>query len=201
MVGWINLAVLAACSLGGLGLYWRSVRPARLSRRIGPPRAYRRCTIYRVASAGLVTVTFANYVLWRLYPVGPGWARHFPWPWWLSGLVAGLLGLAGGWLMIRGIVDAGAETMQPEAGGQLHGGIYRRLRHPQAVGGLSMWFVAAIALDSPFLLGWSLAFVPAWAAICLAEEADLRLRFPGRYDRYARQVPMWIPHLRRSGGD
>lgn len=201
MIGWINLAVLAACSLGGLVLYWRSVRPARLSLRIGPRRAYRRCTIYRVASAGLVTVTFANYVVWRFYPVGPGWAMHFPWPWWLSGLVAALLGLAGGWLMVRGILDAGAETMQPQVGRRLHGGIYRRVRHPQAVGGLSMWFVAAIALDSPFLLGWSLAFVPAWAGICLAEEADLRLRFGREYQRYAREVPMWIPRFGPGRGD
>ena len=80
-------------------------------------------------------------------------------------------------------------------------GAYARVRHPQ--------YVAFIAIMFGFLLQWptilTLAMFPVlvWMYVHLAhtEEAEARRGWGKDYDRYAAQVPPWIPHLRRHTGD
>jgi protein-S-isoprenylcysteine O-methyltransferase Ste14 len=60
--------------------------------------------------------------------------RTFPWSWRVSALIAVLIAIPALYLMLRGVKDAGEETMRPKREHVMYGGIYTRIRHPQAVG-------------------------------------------------------------------
>jgi protein-S-isoprenylcysteine O-methyltransferase Ste14 len=133
MIAWINLAVLALSALLFLVFYLRSVRPAALEKEIGEA-AYRRCARYRLISAVWVFVASGSYVVYALYPLPLGLPRSFPWPWWVSVLIAAAIAIPGGALFFLGLKDAGEETMVPRKEHALYGGIYDSVRHPQAMG-------------------------------------------------------------------
>ena len=59
----------------------------------------------------------------------------------------------------------------------MYGGIYQKIRHPQAVGEFPLWWVIAFLVHSPFLVLFSFLYVPVWYSLCLAEERDLVLRY------------------------
>jgi len=54
--------------------------------------------------------------------------------------------------------DAGSETISPKKEHTLYKGIYNRMRHPQAVGETSYWWVFSFFLNSPFLV--LISFIP-----------------------------------------
>jgi protein-S-isoprenylcysteine O-methyltransferase Ste14 len=75
----------------------------------------------------------------------------------------------------------------------MYGGIYAKLRHPQAAGEVFIWLVMALMLNSPFLAVYSLLFVPIFLVMCLAEEKDLLLRFGTPYAEYIRTTGAYFP--------
>ncbi|HEY8504207.1 MAG TPA: methyltransferase [Gemmataceae bacterium] len=90
------------------------------------------------------------------------------------------------------------EVSRREGGGELiTAGIYAKVRHPRYVeGGLVL---AAAALFSNYLAAYVLLalYVPLIYLVVLLEERELRRRFGGRYDEYARRVPRFIPKMGR----
>jgi protein-S-isoprenylcysteine O-methyltransferase Ste14 len=120
----------------------------------------------------------------------------FPWPWWESGLIAAIIALPSGYLWIRGMIDAGEETMYPKKEHTMYGGIYNHIRHPQAAGECPFWFVLAFVLHSPFLVLYSLVWIPIFLRMCQAEEEDLLLRFGQEYREYQQRTGMLFPRLR-----
>jgi len=97
------------------------------------------------------------------------------------------------YLMLRGIKDAGEETMRPKQEHEMYGGIYERIRHPQAVGEFPLWWVIAFLVHSPFLVLFSFLYVPVWYYLCVAEEKDLLIRYGIAYEEYCRRVGFWLP--------
>ena len=75
----------------------------------------------------------------------------------------------------------------------MYGGIYQRIRHPQAVAELVLWWVIAFLLHSPFLVLITFLYIPVWYFFCLAEEKDLRIRYGSPYEEYCKKVGFWIP--------
>ena len=106
------------------------------------------------------------------------------------------IGVPSGYLMYRGLKDAGEESLAPKKEHGLYGGIYERMRHPQAVGELPFWWVFAFALHSPFLVVFSFVWVPIFYATCLVEERDLVLRYGEPYEAYRRSTGFVVPKLR-----
>ena len=192
MIAWINLVVLVASALLVLVFYVKSVRPAALERKIGPD-AYARCTRYRTLSGVFMIVALAGYVLYVFHPLQVGLPATFPWHWWVSALIAGVIALPSGWLFYRGVKDAGEETMRPKKEHTLYGGIYEKIRHPQAVGELPFFWVFAFLLHSPFLALFSFLWVPIFLAMSLAEEKDLALRYGESYEAYRRRTGFLFP--------
>lgn len=190
-IAWINVAILAVSAMLFLVFYVKSVRPAALGKEIGEA-AYRRCARYRLLSSVPLFVATANYVIYVFYPLPIGLPRTFPWPWWISVLIA----VPSGYLWYRGIKDAGEETMRPKKTHTLYGGIYDTIRHPQAAGELMTWWVIAFLLHSPFLALVSFVWVPLFFAACLVEERDLVLRYGEAYDAYRRSTGFVLPKLR-----
>jgi protein-S-isoprenylcysteine O-methyltransferase Ste14 len=108
-------------------------------------------------------------------------------------LIAALVGAQSLALMGWGLKDAGEEAVQPKKEHAMYRGIYEKIRHPQALGEVFLWWVIAFLLNSPFLALFSFIFVPIFLIMCIAEENDLLLRFGDAYAEYARRTGAFVP--------
>ena len=164
MIAWLNFLVLLLATPLTAAFYIMSAGPAALERRIGH-KAYARCTRYRAVSAVFMTLAGVNYLVYAFYPYQLPLPRVFPWPSWVSALIAVAIGLPSGYLWVRGMMDAGEETMTVKKEHQMYGGIYRKIRHPQAAGEVWYWWVFALLCNSPFLVIYSLVWLPLFHII------------------------------------
>ncbi len=192
MIAWINFVVLLFASLLFLFFYVRSVSPAGREKIIGP-RAYRLCFYDRLISGGLEFIITGNFVLYRFFPLPSPLSVRFPWPWWVSLVIAALIGVPAALLMVIGVRDAGEEAIRPKKEHTLYGGSYAYLRHPQAVGEVFLFPVMAILLHSPFLTLFSLIYFPIFVVMCYAEEQDLLLRYGDAYAEYCKHTGAFWP--------
>ncbi len=195
MIAWINFAVLVFASLFFLYFYVLSVSPAARERLIGPA-AYQACARDRLIAGGFEFITVFNYVAYFFFPLNTPLPQTFPWPWWVSALLAVALGVPTVYLMVLGMRHAGEETMRPKKEHRLYSGIYEKIRHPQAAGEVWGWLVIALFLHSPFLAIYSLVYFPIFLIMSWAEEHDLILRYGESYARYHRRTGAFFPHFR-----
>jgi methanethiol S-methyltransferase len=192
MIATINIILLLLSTTGVLYFYVQSVGPAALEQKIGPI-AYRRCAIYRWIAGGLMGVTAINYVVYAFYPLLIGLPETFPWPYWVSALIAVLIAIPSGYLMLSGVKDAGEETMLPKKEHTLYRGIYEKIRHPQALGEMPLFWVFAFFCHSPFLVIYSLIWIPIFYYMCVAEERDLVLRYGQSFIEYQQRTGIFLP--------
>jgi protein-S-isoprenylcysteine O-methyltransferase Ste14 len=195
MIAWINFVVLIFSTLFFLYYYFLSVGPAALERAIGPG-AYRRCGVYRVVAIFFECITVASYIVYRYFPLSTPLPDAFPWPWWVSGLIAAVIGIPTVYLMVVGMKDAGEEMAVPKKEHTMYGGIYTRIRHPQAAGEVFAWLWIAFLLNSPFLVAFSFVYFPIFLIMCWAEEHDLLLRYGEAYAEYWRRTGAFWPRKR-----
>ena len=99
-------------------------------------------------------------------------------------------------LMLVGVRDAGEEAIRPKKDHTMYGGIYVKIRHPQAVGEVFLFAVIGLLLHSPFLTIFSLVYFPILAMMCYTEEADLSLRYGDAYAEYYRNPGAFWPKRR-----
>lgn len=193
MIGWINFAAIFVS--GGLMTYFyvRSVSPARLEQKIGEA-AYKRCATYRTLSGIFMLTLTISYIVYHFYPlpIDP-FPVTFGWPYWVSVLIVVVISGPPLYLMYRGVRDAGEETMKPDKAHTMYKGIYEKIRHPQAIGEAPMWIVIAFLVNSPFLVVFSIIWLPVWAYWCWAEEQDLVLRYGEPYEAYRQRTGMFFP--------
>ena len=194
MIAWINIGVFFVSALLFLIFYNLSVSPAALEKRMGPG-AYPRCARYRVVAMIFEMITLVNYVIYIFYPLPIPLPKTFSWPYWVSALIAIAIAIPSVWLMVRGMLDAGVETAVPRKEHTLYGGLYEKVRHPQAAGEVFLWWVLAFLLNSPFLALLSFVWLPIFYWICVAEEKDLVLRYGEPYVVYRERTGMFWPKL------
>jgi protein-S-isoprenylcysteine O-methyltransferase Ste14 len=192
---WLNLFALLVTLLLTHVLYSESVQPARLARKIGD-RAYRRAAVYRLLASVAMLLHVVAMVVYYFYPLPIGLPRSFGWGWLVSIVMAAVIALPSAYLMLRGARDAGKETMTPDPNHKMYGGIYEKVRHPQAIGEYPLWIVIALLLNSPFLVLFSLLWLPVFVSWCYIEERDLVLRYGEPYREYQRRVGMFFPKRR-----
>ena len=192
MIAWINFAVMLVLTVLFLLFYVRSARPAGREM-ISGPGAYQLCFYERMVSAIFEFTIVANYILYFYYPLQTPLPVKFPWSWWISLLVALLIGIPATTLMIIGVRDAGEEAMRPRKEHSMYGGIYTRIRHPQATGEVFLFLVIALLLNSPFLAVFSLIYFPLFIVLCYVEEQDLLLRYGEAYAEYCRKTGSFWP--------
>jgi protein-S-isoprenylcysteine O-methyltransferase Ste14 len=192
MIAWINFAVLLVASLLLLLFYTRSASPAGREKIIGP-RAYRLCFYDRLIAAGFEVIIAANYILYYFFPLDTPLPERFPWSWWISLVIAVIIAIPATTLMMTGVRDAGEEALRPKKEHTMYGGIYTRLRHPQATGEVFLFWVIALLLNSPFLAVFSLIYFPIFIVLCYAEEQDLLLRYGVEYAEYAKKTGAFWP--------
>jgi protein-S-isoprenylcysteine O-methyltransferase Ste14 len=192
MIAWLNFAVLIFASLLFLYFYVRSVSPATLEKVLGPD-AYARCGRDRIIASGFELVILANYVIYYFYPLPTPLLEKFPWAWWVSALIAVVIAIPSGTLMGIGLKDAGEEALFPKKEHTLYSGIYTKIRHPQAVGEVCLWWVFAFLLNSPFLALFSFIYIPIFILMCFAEEQDLLWRYGEAYGGYCQHTGAFWP--------
>jgi protein-S-isoprenylcysteine O-methyltransferase Ste14 len=192
MIAYINFSVLLISSILFAVYYIKSVSPAALSKTMGEI-AFQRCATYRVISSVFMTIAGINYILYFWYPLPIPLPRTFPWPWWVSAVIAVIIAIPSGWLMFRGVIDAGEETMRPKPEHELYGGIYKKIRHPQALGEFPFWWVLAFLAHSPLLVLFTFLYIPVWYIFYIYEEKDLLLRYGKAYEEYREKTGVWFP--------
>ena len=197
MIVYINFIVMLVSALLFSYFYVKSVGPAVLEKKIGKI-AYPRCARCRLRASIFEIITCINYVVYFFYPLPVTFPRTFPWDWWISALIATLIVIPGGYLFGKGIKDAGKETIMPKKEHVLYGGIYKKIRHPQAAGELTLWWVIAFFLNSPFLALISLIWIPIFYLFCWAEEKDLIIRYGEEYLEYKKNTGFIIPKRVKS---
>jgi protein-S-isoprenylcysteine O-methyltransferase Ste14 len=198
MLAWINFAILLAATVLFLLFYVRSARPAGREM-VSGPGAYQRCFYERIIAAVFEFTLVANYILYYYYPLPTPLPLKFPWPWWLSVVIAVLIGVPAITLMTIGVLAAGGEAMHPKKSHTMYGGIYTKIRHPQATGEVFLFPVMALLLQSPFLLLFSLVYFPIFLVLCYAEEQDLLLRYGDAYSEYCRRTGAFWPKKHSIG--
>jgi len=194
VIAWINFAVLVAATVLTPVFYIKSVGPAALEQKIGPA-AYEKCGRYRLVAMITMTLAMGNYVVYYFYPLPIPLPLTFPWPWWVSAAISVLIAIPSGYLLARGMKDAGEETLMPKQEHTLYGGIYEKIRHPQAWEAL-LWFTVAFLLHSPFLVLYSFLWLPIEYMMVMAEEPDLVIRFGQEYEEYRRRTGAFLPRKR-----
>ncbi len=192
MFAWINFSILLFASILFLYYYVRSASPAGREKIIGP-RAYQLCFYNRLAAGALEFVITANYILYYFFPLRTPLPDKFPWAWWISLVVALVIGIPATALMLIGLRDAGEEAMRPKKEHTMYGGIYAKIRHPQAVGEVFLFPVMGLLLHSPFLTLFSLIYFPIIIVLCYAEEQDLLLRYGDAYAEYCKRTGAFWP--------
>ncbi len=197
MFAWINFAVMVIASLLFTVFYVRSAAPAGREKIIGPS-SYKICFHERLVAGGLEGLVTANYILYFFFPIINPLPQKFPWAWWISIIIALVIGIPATILMLVGVKDAGEEAMIPKKEHVMYGGIYKKIRHPQATGEVFLFAVIGFLLHSPFLVVFSLIYFPLFLLLCYAEEQDLLLRYGDAYAEYCKQTGTFWP--KRSKG-
>ena len=192
LIPWLNFGVLLIATLLTFYFYMQSARPAQLEKKIGEV-AYEKCGRYRIIASVFEMIAIGNYVIYNYYPLPISIPRTFPWSYWTSFLIAAIIAIPSGYVMIRGVLDAGEESLIPKKKHRLYGGIYKKIRHPQTMGELPLWWALAFFLNSPFLALYSIVWIPIFLAMVFAEEKDLLIRYGDEYAEYQRRTGFIIP--------
>jgi protein-S-isoprenylcysteine O-methyltransferase Ste14 len=159
--------------------------------------AWEECAKLRSISFVFAGIMIVNTVLWILFPIPElSWAIN-PEP--LFGIIVGtIIGVPCIIILMIAMRDAGKEMHAPQKGIQLHGGIYRKIRHPGAVGEMPLYVVIALYVNSLFLTIWMTIFILVFTPIHIYyEEKDLLKRFGEEYAEYRRTTPAVFPGLKR----
>ncbi len=192
MLAIINFVILLESTFLTLVFYNKSAGPVALEQKTGPS-AWKKCTTYRFISGLFMGIAAVNYVIYYFYPLNIPLPETFPWNWYVSAIIAVIIAIPSGYILIKGMKDAGEETMITKKEHIMYGGIYKKIRHPQAVGELPFWWVMAFLLHSPFLCLYSILWIPVFILMCIAEEKDLLLRYGRPYEEYRSRTGMIWP--------
>lgn len=192
MIAWINFFCLLSATLLFTYFYSRSVCPAGRSM-VSGDIAYQKCFHERLISFFFEGLIILNFVLFHFYPIGNPFSSIYPWPWWISVILALMIGVPASALMTIGLRDAGEEAMHPKKHHVLYSGIYTKIRHPQAAGEVFLFLVIALLLHSPFLSIYSILFFPIFILISFAEEEDLLIRYGDVYAEYCKKTGAFWP--------
>ena len=138
-------------------------------------------------------IMIINMILWIWFPVpNLAWAFH-PNPV-VGEVIAFAIAVPSSAILMKGVKDAGKETMQPSKTTKIFGGIYQHIGHPQTLGEMPLFIAVALFINSLFLVLWATLFVILGTPILVYyEEKDLVKRFGNAYLEYRRRTGALIP--------
>jgi protein-S-isoprenylcysteine O-methyltransferase Ste14 len=161
-------------------------------------QAWEECAQLRTISFVFAGIMILNTIFWFWFPVPElSWVLN-PDP--MFGIVIGLIiAIPCFIIMMIAMRDAGKEMGAPQKGISMHGGIYKKIRHPGALGEMPLYIVVPLFVNSLFLTIWMTLFVLLFTPLHIHyEEKDLLKRFGEEYAEYRRTTPAIIPGLKRK---
>jgi len=197
MLNWINLIILIISTALMAFFYTKSVGPAVLEQKIGL-KAYARCAYYRITASIFELIVILNYVFYFFLPIPILIPRFFIWDYWISMVFSFVILIPSLYIMLIGLKDAGREALFPDKEHTLYKGIYEKIRHPQALGEVFIWWSVALILNSPFLFLYSIVWFPLFYWFCKAEEKDLIVRYGEPYNDYRERTGLFFPRRKKT---
>lgn len=174
--------------------YILSVRPAQLEKKIGEV-SYHRCAFLRkISFVGLAICTISK-ILYFFFPLEIGIKLRIidgVAGWIISISISIILGVFATIIIKKASKDA-PDTIAPNKENKMFGGIYEKIRHPQAIADVTYWFVLAFILNSTFLLIVAVMWIPINFMLVLFEEKDLKIRYGSLYLDYMKRTGRFIP--------
>ena len=191
-VAWLNLLSLHVSAFFLVYLGILSVMPVTRAERRGE-RAWKECKWLRSVAGLCEFVLIMNMILWIWFPV-----PNLAWPFHPNPVVGKVIALAiavpSSAILMKGMKDAGKETMQPSKTTKMFGGIYQHIRHPQTLGEMPLFIAVALFVNSLFLVLWATLFVVVGTPVLIHyEEKDLVKRFGDAYLEYRRRTDALVP--------
>jgi protein-S-isoprenylcysteine O-methyltransferase Ste14 len=179
-------------------LYLLSVQPMKRSEQYGE-KAWEDCKKLRSFGGFFELIATINMILWIWFPlpiVGDWKIGENIW----IGIIIGICILVPcGIIMIKGILDAGSETLAPSKSTEMYGGIYNYIRHPQTLGEFPMFVAFGFIFNSWFLVIISAVGIITYIPIMIHyEEKDLLKRFGEKYRKYQERTGALFPKLRKK---
>lgn len=178
--------------------YTLSIQPMKRSEKYGD-KAWVDCKRFRSIGGLAEFISIGTLILWIWFPlpVVNDWIISSNI--WIGIIIGLCILILGTYLMIRGIKDAGSETLSPSKETKMYGGIYNYIRHPQTLGEFPMFPAFGFIFNSWFLVIISSIFIIIYTPIMIYyEEKDLEMRFGEKYREYKRRTGVLFPKLRKK---
>lgn len=197
MIEWINFSfLLVSLSLFSY-FYTLSVQPIKREKRKGE-RAWKECMKLRIIASVFEFIIVLTLIFWIWFPlplinwkVHPNYVFGF-----IIGVVISIPCLA---ILLKGVRDAGSETLQPSKDTEIYGGIYNYVRHPQSLGEFPLFLAIAFMVNSWFLVLLMVIYTIIYVPIMIYyEEQDLIRRFGEKYQEYQKRTGAFFPKIRKK---
>ena len=197
MTAIVNFMVLILSAVLFTVFYNYSVQPARLETKMGQA-AWGHCGRVRKLSFVFYGIIMVCYVLYGFSPLNHTFSgfplpRFFGWGWIPSVAVGLVISIFSIILLLKATSAAKKESYTPRKENEMYGGIYKKIRHPQAIGDSTFYVAIGFFVNSPLLVLVSLLWLPIYYYISLVEERDLLVRYGEPYKKYMEQTGMFIP--------
>ncbi len=178
--------------------YILSVRPAQLEAKIGE-KAYSKCTTLRRISFVGMGLSMLLEVLYFFFPLDIGLPLRLlnGWIGWVISIVIGVAFTVFATVIIKKVSKVAPDSFAPQKKNEMFGGIYDKIRHPQAIADVGYWFAFAFLFNSPFLLIAAIIWIPINYIIVLSEEKDLRIRYGQSYIDYMKHTNRFVPRNKK----
>jgi len=175
-------------------LYILSVGPAQLEKKIGE-KSYKVCALLRKISFIGMGLCMISEILYFFFPYNIGLPERI-----INGTIGWIISVTIGLLLgifatviIKKVSKVAKDSFSPDKTNEMFGGIYEKIRHPQAVADVAYWFSLAFILNSLFLLLIAIIWIPLNIIIMLSEEKDLKVRFGSEYVEYMKRTGRFLP--------
>ncbi len=197
MIEWINLSLLLMSLFLFSYFYTLSVQPVKREKLKGE-RAWKECMRLRIFASIFEFIIVITLILWIWFPLPLiNWKVHLNY---VFGLIIGIVisfpCLA---ILLKGVRDAGSETLQPSKETEIYGGIYNYVRHPQSLGEFPLFIAIAFMVNSWFLVLLMVIYIIVYVPIMIYyEEQDLIRRFGEKYREYQKRTRAFFPKIRKK---
>ena len=197
MFEWLNIFLLFISTLLFSYFYTISIQPIKRVEKKGE-RGWKQCMKLRSLSIGFEVIKTFNIILWTWFPIPIlNWKIHMNE---LIGVFIGMIiSLPSSIILLKGVKDAGSETIQPSKETLMYSGIYKYIRHPQSGGEFPLFVALAFAINSWFLVIVMAAHMIIYMPIMIYfEEKDLIRRFGDSYRDYQKRTGAIFPKIRKK---
>lgn len=175
--------------------YTLSIQPMKRSAKYGD-KAWRDCKNFRAIGGLAEFISSANLILWIWFPLPIVSEWIISSNIWIGIIIGTCILIPGIYLVIRGMKDAGAETLTPSKETKMYSGIYNYIRHPQTLGEFPMFIAMSFMFNSWFLVILSSLFIIIYTPIMIHyEEIDLVKRFGENYTEYQKRTGALFPKM------